>query len=175
MKPNLGVFVTINTDAGFSYKHRIGTFAYWIKGLGYLLNGSGVFKEPCIDPTDAEIKAIINALAVIKKTKHPPILGFVINRDNIYANSRRKGTTLERKLHKEIKYFKKDAEDRIGLVTFMRITRKQKKYADFRHVKAHSGKNDKRSWVNEYCDRQCKLRFSEWFEKNITNKQTTKQ
>lgn len=32
MEKQKGVFVTVNTDAGYSYKYRVGTYAYWIKG-----------------------------------------------------------------------------------------------------------------------------------------------
>jgi len=33
---------------------------------------------------------------------------------------------------------------------------------EFRHVKAHSGKNDARSFVNEWCDKEAKkwMRYS---------------
>ncbi|HNU14053.1 MAG TPA: hypothetical protein PKI55_06290 [Chitinophagaceae bacterium] len=170
-----GTFVTVNTDAGFSYKYRIGTYAYWIKGTGKHLHGSGVFKEQYKGPIrkgpyDAEMKAIINALAVIKKTGHPPIIGFIFNRDNINAKSGKNGDPLQKHLYREIKWFRKDAERRLGIKNFMLLTSKQKIYADFRHVKAHNGTSDKRSYVNDWCDRQCKLRFEEWYNKNVKPK-----
>lgn len=165
-------FVTVNTDAGFSYKYRIGTYAYWIKGTGKHLHGSGVLKDkykgpPHKGPYNAEMKAILNALAVIKKAGHPPIIGFIFNRDNIYAQSGKKGDALQRQLHREIRWFRQDAIERLGMKKFMLLTSKQKKYADFRHVKAHNGTPDKRSYVNDWCDRQCKMRFQEWYDKNI--------
>ena len=170
-----GVFVTVNTDAGFSYKYQIGTYAFWIKGTGKHLHGSGVFKEKHKGPMhkgpyEMEIKAIINALAVIKKTDHPPIIGFIFNRDNIYAKSRKNGDALQKLLYQHIRHFRKDAEKRLGLKAFMAATRKQKEYAQFRYVKAHNGTPDKRSYVNDWCDRQCKLQFEKWYNKYIKTK-----
>lgn len=46
--------VTINTDAGFYTIEKIGSYAYWIKGDNLFLKGSGVFKEKCTSPLDAE-------------------------------------------------------------------------------------------------------------------------
>lgn len=172
MEKQKGVFVTVNTDAGYSYKYRVGTYAYWIKGTGHHLHGSGVFKEkhkglPHKGPYEMEVKAIINALAAIRKTDHPPIIGFIFNRDNIWAKSGRRGDKLQRLLYNEIRLFRKDAERRLGAKTFAMLTRRQKEYAQFRHVKAHNGTEDKRSWVNDWCDRQCKMQFQKWFDENI--------
>ena len=52
----------------------------------------------------------------------------------------------------------------------MAATRKQKEYAEFRYVKAHNGTPDKRSYVNDWCDRQCKLQFEKWYNKYIKTK-----
>lgn len=169
-----GTFVTVNTDAGFSYKYRIRTYAYWIKGTGRHLHGSGVFKEKHKGvlnegPYQSEMKAIINAVAAIKKTKHPPIIGFIFNRDNVRCKSKRKGDPLQRLLYKELNWFREDAIKRMGTKFFI-ATKKQKAYAQFRHVKAHNGTADKRSYVNDWCDKQCKLQFEKWYNDNI-NKQ----
>lgn len=170
-------FVTVNTDAGYSYKYGIGTFAYWIRGTGERLHGSGILKnKPSLfkdKPYECEMKAIINALTAIRKTNHPPIIGFIFNRDNIKTKSSKSGNELERMLYKEIQHFRKDAENRLG-DKFAILTKKQKQYAIFRHVKAHSGVDDKRSWVNEWCDSQCKLRFKKWLQNNTVNNEPEK-
>lgn len=143
---------------------------------GHHLHGSGVFKEkhkglPHKGPYEMEVKAIINALAAIRKTDHPPIIGFIFNRDNIWAKSGRKGDKLQRLLYNEIRLFRKDAERRLGAKTFAMLTRRQKEYAQFRHVKAHNGTEDKRSWVNDYLDKQCKMEFKKWYKINIEEKE----
>jgi hypothetical protein len=167
-----GVFVTVNTDAGYSYHWRRGSYAYWIVYNGRRITGGGVMKEQYTGPQnkgpyDSEMKAILNALAAIKKTDHPPILGFIFNRDNINARSGKNGDNYQRLLSKEIRWFRSNAINRLGARTFTLLTSKNKQYADFRHVKAHSGTDTARKWVNDWLDRQCKIRFQEWYDANI--------
>lgn len=169
-----GVFVTCNTDAGYFTRDKVGSYAYWIKATGLHLHGSGLFKNKCAGPWQAEMQAMINALHVLKQAKPPPIIRFIFNRDNINARSGSKGNHLRQDLKEAIAWFKKDAIERLGIDEFRRLTVNQKNYAEFRHVKSHDNTDTKRNWVNDWCDRQCKARLIEWLKKQKVHKNEAK-
>jgi len=155
-------WVTINTDAGFFPRQKVGSYAYWIKGDAIHLYGSGMLKGNIKSPLEAEMMAIANALHVLSKSPHPPIIKIIFNRDNIYAESKKKGNHVQKIIYRYIQHFKKDALKRDK----KRVLPNWTKYYEFRHVKAHSDTDDKRSWVNRWCDEQCKLQLREWLQKN---------
>lgn len=160
-----GVCCTINTDAGYSYHWRRGSYAYWIVFNGKRITGGGVFKESHTGPQnkgpyESEMKAIVNALHVLKSHSHPPIRGFVFNRDNINTKSG-KGNKLEKKIQSLIRHFKKDYIERTGDSSVLRNS----KYAQFRHVKAHTHTDTPRHYVNDWLDKRCKSEFAKWVEK----------
>lgn len=157
-----GVFITVNTDAGYFPIDKVGSFAYWIKGGDMHLHGSGLFKTKCAGPWQAEMQAIINALHVLKKQNHPPIIGFIFNTDNLNARPGKSGNSLRQTLQKLIKEFKDDAKKKMGKEEFGKAMKNVKQYAIFRHVPAHDNTDTKRTWVNDWCDRQCKARLREW-------------
>lgn len=164
MISNKPVWVTINTDAGYSYHWRRGSYAYWIVFNGKRLTGGGVFREGYEGdhrkgPYDSEMKAIINALHVLKQNPHPPIKGFVFNRDNIHTKSG-KGNKLEKKIQSLIRRFKKDYIERTGDHSVLGNS----KYAQFRHVKAHLHTDTPRHYVNDWLDKRCKSEFAKWVE-----------
>lgn len=137
--------VTINTDAGFYPIDKIGSYAYWIKGDGLFLSGSGVFKGKCDNSTEAEIKSIINAIHILDASGFTNIKKLIINRDNIHARSSQKGNELQRKLSIKISQLRKKCNYK-GRYPFF----------EFRHVKAHSHTKEPRNWVNDWCDKRCK-------------------
>lgn len=148
-------WVTINTDAGFWPSHNVGSYAFWIRANGLFLKGSGVFKEKCKCPKDAEFKSLLNALHVLKKSGYKGITKIVINRDNIYVTARKKGTDHQRSLHNAIRSFRNESKKIPGLKLW-------EPFCEIRHVKAHSGTDTPRKYVNDWCDQQCKLRLLEW-------------
>ena len=142
------MLVTINTDASFHPQLKYGAYAFWAVCNDFKITKSGVFKKKCINPDDAEAKCILNALTVILKS-HKGISKIIINTDSLNAiayltNNRNhirkyrlignKGTEFNRLFFSLIK----------------------KTVIEFRHVKAHSGIDDKRSYVNEWCDAEAK-------------------
>lgn len=144
------MLVTINTDASFHKDSKAGGFAFWIVSNNFKIQKCGFFEEKCRNPTDAETKAIINAIYCVLKQEEG-ITRIIFNTDSlnskhILTNDRDKiqrynlffGKKLRRRFNKIIKEYNGNFEH------------------EFRHVKAHSGKNDSRSYVNEWCDRHAK-------------------
>lgn len=155
-------YVTITTDAGFLPFHNIGSYAYWIKADGLHLSGSGLFREAQQNAYECEMKAIINALHVLKCNGYNQIKVVIINRDNIRTASARKGTQLERKIYQLLKDIKRGSR----IYNF----KANEKFCHFRHVKAHT-KNvtDRRTKAQVWCDEQCTARLKEWKRNNTAH------
>ena len=146
--------VTINTDAGFYPLDKVGSYAYWIRGDGFLKKGSGIFKEECRSSTECEKKAIINALTVLLKSKYKAEK-IIINRDNINANAGRKGDDYSKMMSRIIKKIK---------INSIPASHKNYtgKYYEFRHVKSHLHTKTARHWVNDWCDKMCTQELKNW-------------
>ena len=146
------MLVTINTDASFHKDYNVGAYAFWIVCNGIRTKRYGAFKRSCDSPTDAETKCIINALKknlINRDVTHK----IIINTDSL--NSIRILTNDRKGISKYNLFWGKKLRRRyVGIL---------KQYKDieieFRHVKAHSNINDKRSYVNEWCDRQAKYQL----------------
>jgi len=79
-KPNKGRGITINTDASFCQKTGAGAYAFYIVCDLFKIKKSGVFKENPLNPMDAEMKCIANAVATLNAQKElPKISWFLIN------------------------------------------------------------------------------------------------
>lgn len=61
--------VTINTDASFDLKKSTGGYGIWIKSDFFTIKKWGKFKESITDSNEAEIKALVNALYLLKQNK----------------------------------------------------------------------------------------------------------
>jgi hypothetical protein len=148
--------LTINTDAGFLPIDKVGAWAFWAVTDGMVLKGSGVFKEHCKNPTDAEIKAMCNAVFCVlsQSFDFSKIQLIVFNRDNINATSGANGSPSQRKLTALIKKLKQKCNDKI----YPKV--------HFRHVKAHLHTDTPRHYVNDWCDKECKARLREWVKQN---------
>ncbi|MGE9312844.1 hypothetical protein ACLOAU_14445 [Niabella sp. CJ426] len=150
--------ITINTDAGFYHRDKVGSYAYWVVSDGLLLKGSGVFSDKCKNPLDAELKAMCNAahiLSVCQGFDFSKVRLIVFNRDNINARSGKNGTQPQKKLSSILRKIKDQCHPLVKV--------------DFRHVKAHNGTPDKRSYVNDWCDKQCKAQLRKWNNERIIN------
>lgn len=142
------MLVTINTDASFHPKLKFGAYAFWAISNDFKITKSGVFRKKCVNPDDAEAKCIINALTLILKA-HKGITRIIINTDSLNAIAYLKAD----KVH-----VRKYGLFRSKIDQFNPIFKKLKRGIDieFRHVKAHSGVSDRRSYVNEWCDSEAK-------------------
>ena len=154
------MLVTINTDASFHPSLKYGAYAFWAICDDFKITKSGVFRKKCQTPDDAEAKCIINALTVILKA-HKGISKIIINTDSLNA----------------IAYLTKDENHirKYGLsmpkmrqfqqcLTMLPISKTK---IEYRHVKAHSGVKDKRSYVNEWCDSEAKKQLRRLISKQI--------
>ena len=148
------MLVTINTDASWDPQLKIGAYAFWIVSDGFRVKQAGVFKNSCINPHDAEAKCILNALHALA-TKEGYISRVIINTDSTNAIAILTGD----KEHIQKYLGKKNNKQYNHLRSKYRKLKKNVNgmfRVEFRHVKAHSGKDDKRSFVNEWCDKTAK-------------------
>lgn len=145
---------TLTTDASYSKKYQVGTYAFWISCRGGPFKKSGFLRNNSADPSQAEMKCIINALAYLLKQKE------VIERTkNIYIN-----TDSLNAIH----LFSGDAKAirRWGLnkKSYNKILAKYKevmthfkgKVIVFQHIKAHKSTATPAQWVNNWCDENAK-------------------
>lgn len=146
------MLVTVNTDASFNIEHGVGGYAFWIISDDFSMKMGGVFKDLCENASDAEIKAIINALQKVANTSQTEITRIIVNTDCQPAidcfNHGLKGK------NKKGKQYWKSLKKKLHQ-TIAKIPGKQIK-VEFRHVKAHNGTPDKRSYVNDWCDKTAK-------------------
>jgi len=139
------MWVTINTDASFYASHKIGGYAIWISTqLGRIRQYSS-FKGNVESSNDAEFKAIINALYLLKK-QNWVITGVHINTDsqNVidYISGKQTPKTQTLKTNLDI---------------FFNVLREMGvKHIKTKHVKSHNDKLTPRTWVNDWLDKHAK-------------------
>lgn len=139
------MIVTINTDASHSAKYNCASFAFWaVCNQGKIVK-SGVFKNDVKGSSYAEFMCVVNALhAVLNHTQWTGIDKIIINTDCLHVvhliNDRKSVLPAKRKI--------KDA--------YNKLLRNKGIEVVCRHVKAHTTKDDARSWVNRWCDKEAK-------------------
>jgi len=143
-KPKQVTTITINTDASFHKDYKVGGWAFIIVCDLFRIHRSGSFKLPVKNPQDAEIMAIGNALAHLLKIKNlPEFKWLIVNSDCKHGMKaiRTNKDALSKKVHK----------------LWQRCILKTKsKKNKFRHVKAHTGRDNLRSKANQWCDTNAK-------------------
>lgn len=142
------MIVTVNTDAGFSVHHKKGSYAFWIVSNRFKILKSGLFKYPVGNPMECEMKAIYNALWILKTEDLKSVSKIIINTDCIPAI-----TAFSKQSVKENRWYK-------PLVKKYRKLAKTLPKIEFRHVKAHTTNKDARSYVNNWCDTQAREQLS---------------
>lgn len=141
--------ITINTDASFSPQTNIGGYAFYIVCDHFKVRKSGKFKNKPKNSLDAEIMAIGNAFHhLLNRNDLPKTKWLIVNTDCTYAiNSIRNSIPGRSK--------------EVFILWQKLISKVESKKNKFRHVKAHSGKDDARSYVNEWCDKEAKKHMRE--------------
>ena len=144
------MLVTINTDASFHPILKYGAYAFWAISNDFKITKSGVFRKKCKTPDDAEAKCIVNALTIIIKA-HKGISRIIVNTDSLNAIA-----YLTNDKNHVSRYCLSSAKRRQFSKMLSELKSIQNVKIEFRHVKAHSGISDKRSYVNEWCDKEAK-------------------
>jgi len=132
--------ITINTDASWHPKWKVGGWAFIIVCDEFRIKKSGPFKESPPGSIEAEIMCIGNAFQELLNIKDlPECTWLIINSDckNGIREIRRQSHSLAKKVFK---------------LWHLCIRRTGSKNNKFRHVKAHTGFDNKRSHANEWCD-----------------------
>lgn len=76
--------VTINTDAAYHSKYKVGAFAFWIvSNLGKIMQSGPLKSGEIKSSTEAEIQCILNALYALGTQKWLNITKIVINTDSL--------------------------------------------------------------------------------------------
>ena len=133
------MLVTITTDASFCPDNKVGGFAFWITSNINRVQVSGGFKDTIENSADAEFMCILNSLVTLIRLNYPIITKVIVNTDCEAVIKQVK----QNKTSKLVAYYKA-------------LIKKNKLTIEFRHVKAHTSKNDKRSYVNRWCDKEAK-------------------
>jgi ribonuclease HI len=146
--------LTINTDASFHPIHKVGGYAFYIICDLFKIEKSGKFKQNPKSSIDAEMKCFGNALATILAQKElPKIKKIVFNTDCLGAVGCVTNKKNKSKVEQLIVKLLNDLKSRTHC-----------KNLEFKHVKAHNGTLDARSWVNDKLDKNAK----KWMRQQIT-------
>lgn len=143
--------ITINTDASYHPEYRVGGYAFTIVCDHFRIQKSGKFKIQPLSAEEAEIMCIGNAIALLLALPEIPKCDWLI----INSDCKNGMRTIEKKgsdLGNKVCCLKQQLIGKIGC-----------KHNKMRHVKAHSGKQDKRSIVNDWCDTEAK----KWMRETI--------
>ncbi len=142
-------FATVVTDASFFPDTGKAGWACWIVCNGERHKSYGVFKEKKTCSTHAEVCAIGNGIFLAIKYFNPKKIHVVtdsMNAIHILESFGRKGIS---KANKTNAAAQKEAAKIIeNLSTNIILT--------FKHVRAHTDIQDKRSYVNRWCDEHAK-------------------
>jgi len=146
------MIVTINTDASFHPKHKIGAYAFWIVSDAGRVMHSGAFKEQVNSSCSAEMRCIINALHTLIAQGWVLIDKIVINTDSL--NSIHVFTNDKTNI---IKHNLKWASDMRGLFNNIKFNSPLRNTPIvFKHIVSHQDNATKRAWVNQWCDDKAK-------------------
>lgn len=158
------MLVTINTDA--SFKDGFGGYAFWIVCDAGKIQKAGMIKNKANTSTDAETMCIANAIHTLKHSRFSGVTKVIINTDSkesinlLTGKSRCKAANPLFKVVEECMFNMMELCLKLGL-----SIREVDKLIEFRWVKAHNGKKDARSFVNDWCDKEakkyCKLRIKQ--------------
>lgn len=141
------MIITITTDASFSVENKLGAYAFWISCNGGRICHSGLLKE-AVNVHDCELKAIANAVHAVSIQPFEKITRIVINTDSTSAIGRIK------------KHGEAGSPEHYICELMRKLSKKHpasdKPFYSMRHVKAHSGVDVPRKYVNAWCDKEAR-------------------
>lgn len=142
------MLITINTDASVNPQTKEGSYALWMVSNYGRVTKSGRFKTKVDNSTEAEVMAIVNALHLLKSQNYISVTRVIINTDCLH-------------FHKYV-YGKRERSLKMNKA-FSRITQAissaygiKSGWLEVRHVKAHTTISNRRTYVNDWCDKEAK-------------------
>ena len=153
--------ITINTDASFSPEHKVGGYAFWIICDLFTIKKSGHFKINPKTPFEAELMCIANAVYTLANQPELPLTKLIVVNSDCLNSFRRIGKKSKCDIGRKIAFKFVKIRKRTGHTYITKV--------EFRHVKAHSGTRDGRSFVNDWCDKAAKNEMRKQVKK-ITSK-----
>lgn len=144
--------ITICSDASFSNKYKVATWACYIRTPLKTVKRSGVFKTPIDSSSKAEKLGMINALHIADKLVDLNKYRLILYCDNLYALQKVK----VKKTPKSKYYHKAIATNKFYDEHIQPFLDKSISF-EIRHVKGHLpesewDKNSKRNYMNNQCD-----------------------
>lgn len=152
------MLVTIMTDASLCGEQRVGGYGYWIASQRGKEAGGGVFKGTINDSYEAEFKAVANTLhTAIQK-------GLVLSGDRVIIQLDNSGVIHCMSGSNNVR---KDIEPVYNLITQLRD--QLNLVLEFRHVKGHSNRKEKRYIANNLCDMRAKKYMKQARKQHASN------
>jgi len=137
--------LTINTDASFHPGEKVAGYAFYIVCDLFRITKGGMFKKEVRNSQEAEMMCIANAVSLLVSQKELPLCKLIIvNTDSLDSINRISGRVTPLAIMVS------------DLCLKLRALMGGYTQLEFRHVKAHNGTPDSRSWVNEWCDATAK-------------------
>lgn len=141
--------ITINVDASYSSQYKVAGYAFWIVCDKFVIKKSGMMKVSPKGSEDAELMGIANAVYTLLKTPELPCCKLVVINNDCLGAQRKIGHKSQNPIARKIAGINKQLRSALYSTGTHPVI-------EFRHVKAHSGAKDKRSYVNEWCDAEAK-------------------
>jgi hypothetical protein len=163
--------ITINTDASFCPRTYAGGFAFQIICDSFRIRRSGIMKVRPISPTQAEIMCIANAMFQLMVLKNAPIAKLiVINTDCKFAIHQITNGGFCKVGKRAATYLYELKRNALAHGIEAKI--------EFRYVAAHTGVQDARSIINEWCDSEAKRHMYEKrrrIDQGVTHRRNNKK
>jgi ribonuclease HI len=156
--------ITINTDASFHPEKKVGGYAFYIVCDLFKIQKGGMFKTQPKTAMEAEMMCMANALHTLLSQKElPSTKWIIINSDCLFSFEK-----IKRKSQSDIGRRVAEILRKVRIrMSYMGLIKPE---FEFRHVKAHNGTNDARSWVNDWCDKEAK----KWMRQSVLSINNTK-
>ena len=146
-------YITVFSDASFDHITKASGYAYWYRDdFGHIHRGSGGHAELVETSGEAETVALAIAIvSAIRTLQHEP--GYIISLqgDCLHAISTIQGLTAKPSpVAKAFADWARKACEDHGLTIRPK------------HIRAHTGLDDRRSYVNTFCDEASRRRMRHW-------------
>lgn len=145
-------FITVFSDASFDHVTKASGYAYWHRDHKSIHRGSGGHAELVESSSDAECVALCIAIvSAIRTLEHQPGDIISLQSDCIHALKVLQGQIPKMTMIEA--GFSKWA---------LRVVQEHGLSLKPKHIKAHTGLEDARSYVNTFCDEASRRRMRHW-------------